>query len=251
MVADNEKELAPTLERLNSVTAMLEKNRDNLAKMLPGAGEILSDTGRNRVERRLLQRAGAQPLTGAASAAVPGLRLRVPARRRCRPAAGQRRAAGRATVPRQQHSAARRPSAAMEPSEPQPTAVTVAAIALAVALVAGAVFLVRQVFFGPNTITAYFPTATSIYPGDEVRVSGVKVGKIESIDAGGHADEDDPQGRPRRARSGRRQGRDRRAEPGRGPLRPAHAGLPERRRPDHARRRGDSQRPNRRPRRMG
>jgi phospholipid/cholesterol/gamma-HCH transport system substrate-binding protein len=36
LVADNEKELAPTLERLNSVTAMLEKNRDNIAKALPG-----------------------------------------------------------------------------------------------------------------------------------------------------------------------------------------------------------------------
>ncbi len=59
--------------------------------------------------------------------------------------------------------------------------VTIAAIALAVALVAGAAFLVRQAFFGPTTITAYFPTATSIYPGDEVRVSGVKVGKIDSI----------------------------------------------------------------------
>jgi phospholipid/cholesterol/gamma-HCH transport system substrate-binding protein len=57
----------------------------------------------------------------------------------------------------------------------------VTAVLLAGALVAGAVFLVRQVFFGPNTITAYFPTATSIYPGDEVRVSGVKIGKIESI----------------------------------------------------------------------
>ena len=61
------------------------------------------------------------------------------------------------------------------------TLFTVAAVALVVALVAGAAFLVRQVFFGPNTITAYFPTATSIYPGDEVRVSGVKVGKIDSI----------------------------------------------------------------------
>jgi virulence factor Mce-like protein len=47
--------------------------------------------------------------------------------------------------------------------------------------VAGAAFLVRQVLFAPNTITAYFPTATSIYPGDEVRVSGVKVGKVDSI----------------------------------------------------------------------
>lgn len=58
---------------------------------------------------------------------------------------------------------------------------TIAAVALAVALVAGAAFLVRQVFFGPKTITAYFPTATGIYPGDEIRVSGVKVGKIDSI----------------------------------------------------------------------
>jgi phospholipid/cholesterol/gamma-HCH transport system substrate-binding protein len=55
------------------------------------------------------------------------------------------------------------------------------AVLLAVVLVAGAVFLVRQAFFGPNKITAYFPTATAIYPGDEVRVSGVKVGRIESI----------------------------------------------------------------------
>jgi phospholipid/cholesterol/gamma-HCH transport system substrate-binding protein len=50
VVADNEKELAPALERLNSVTAMLVKNRDNLAKMLPGIakyyltqGEIVSN----------------------------------------------------------------------------------------------------------------------------------------------------------------------------------------------------------------
>ncbi len=36
LVADNEKELAPTLEKLNSVTAMLETNRDNIAKALEG-----------------------------------------------------------------------------------------------------------------------------------------------------------------------------------------------------------------------
>src|SRR5262249_48990597 len=36
LVADNEKELAPTLERLNRFNAMLEKNRDNIAKALPG-----------------------------------------------------------------------------------------------------------------------------------------------------------------------------------------------------------------------
>jgi virulence factor Mce-like protein len=59
------------------------------------------------------------------------------------------------------------------------------AVLLAIALVAGAAFLVRQIFFGPKTITAYFPTATAIYPGDEVRVSGVEVGTIESIEPEG------------------------------------------------------------------
>ena len=36
VVKDNEKQLAPALERMNRVTEMLEKNRDNLAKALPG-----------------------------------------------------------------------------------------------------------------------------------------------------------------------------------------------------------------------
>ncbi|MDG4668179.1 MCE family protein [Mycobacterium sp. 236(2023)] len=36
MIADNEAELAPTLDKLNTLNAMLEKNRDNIAKALPG-----------------------------------------------------------------------------------------------------------------------------------------------------------------------------------------------------------------------
>ncbi|MBB3602818.1 phospholipid/cholesterol/gamma-HCH transport system substrate-binding protein [Mycolicibacterium sp. BK556] len=36
LVADNKAKLAPTLDKLNSVTAILEKNRDNIAKALPG-----------------------------------------------------------------------------------------------------------------------------------------------------------------------------------------------------------------------
>lgn len=36
LVADNEDKLAPALKQLNSVTAMLEKNRDNIAKAMPG-----------------------------------------------------------------------------------------------------------------------------------------------------------------------------------------------------------------------
>ena len=36
LVADNEAQLAPALEKLNSVTAMLERNRDSLGKAIPG-----------------------------------------------------------------------------------------------------------------------------------------------------------------------------------------------------------------------
>lgn len=36
LVADHEDELGPTLDRLNSVTAMLQQNHDNIARALPG-----------------------------------------------------------------------------------------------------------------------------------------------------------------------------------------------------------------------
>jgi phospholipid/cholesterol/gamma-HCH transport system substrate-binding protein len=59
------------------------------------------------------------------------------------------------------------------------------AAALVVALIGGGFLAVRAAFFGPNSITAFFPTATAIYPGDEVKVSGVKVGTIEAIEPQG------------------------------------------------------------------
>lgn len=40
LIADNEQELAPTLEKLNGVTAILERNRDNIAKALPGLAKF-------------------------------------------------------------------------------------------------------------------------------------------------------------------------------------------------------------------
>ena len=52
-------------------------------------------------------------------------------------------------------------------------------------LAAGGIFAVRQLFFKPKTITAYFTSATAIYPGDDVRVSGVKVGRIAAIEPDG------------------------------------------------------------------
>ncbi|MCV7279668.1 MCE family protein [Mycolicibacterium flavescens] len=40
LIEDNERELAPTLDTLNAVTAVLEKNRDNIAKALPGLAKF-------------------------------------------------------------------------------------------------------------------------------------------------------------------------------------------------------------------
>ena len=56
---------------------------------------------------------------------------------------------------------------------------------LAVALVAAAVVAGQRILFAPTTIRAVFTTATAIYPGDDVRVSGVKVGTIAAIEPNG------------------------------------------------------------------
>ncbi|WP_299561596.1 MCE family protein [uncultured Mycolicibacterium sp.] len=45
LIADNEAELAPTLDRLNSVMAMLERNRENIAKILPSLKKFMLAQG--------------------------------------------------------------------------------------------------------------------------------------------------------------------------------------------------------------
>ncbi|OBG58424.1 MULTISPECIES: MCE family protein [unclassified Mycobacterium] len=45
LVHDNESTLAPTLERLNRVLAVLEKNRDNIGKALPGLAKFQITVG--------------------------------------------------------------------------------------------------------------------------------------------------------------------------------------------------------------
>ena len=57
----------------------------------------------------------------------------------------------------------------------------VLAAVLAVSLIGGVAVVIQRTFFRPTAITANFTTATAIYPGDEVRIAGVKVGTIESI----------------------------------------------------------------------
>ena len=53
--------------------------------------------------------------------------------------------------------------------------------ALIALLVAGTAVVVRQTYLRAAAITAYFSSATGLYPGDEVRIAGVRVGTISSI----------------------------------------------------------------------
>jgi phospholipid/cholesterol/gamma-HCH transport system substrate-binding protein len=55
------------------------------------------------------------------------------------------------------------------------------AVVAAAALIAAAVFAVNHVWRAPTTIFAYFANTIAIYPGDEVRVAGVKVGTIDAM----------------------------------------------------------------------
>src|ERR1700754_1728942 len=45
VIGDNEQQLAPTLDKLNAVTAVLQKNRDNIAKALPGLAKFQTTLG--------------------------------------------------------------------------------------------------------------------------------------------------------------------------------------------------------------
>ncbi|WP_293240380.1 MCE family protein [Mycolicibacterium sp.] len=56
---------------------------------------------------------------------------------------------------------------------------------MVVALVGGGFLAIRAAFFAPSTITAFFTTATAIYPGDDVKVAGVTVGTIDAIEPQG------------------------------------------------------------------
>lgn len=56
------------------------------------------------------------------------------------------------------------------------------AAVLLMLLAGGAAVVVEQTVLRPRVITAYFTTATAIYPGDQVRIAGVEVGTIAAIE---------------------------------------------------------------------
>lgn len=174
LVADNEQDLAPALEKLNAVTAMLQRNNDNITQAMR-SGEVPADPGRGGQQRVLLQRFRRQPQPGADPATVLRLRLRLPPRGRCRAAAVG--AGPRAEFPWPYNfdppggGADEWRSAAMTSHGTTSHRMTsrgwrtmMLAGLLAVVLAAGAVVLVRNTVLKPTGITAYFTSATAIYP---------------------------------------------------------------------------------------
>lgn len=61
--------------------------------------------------------------------------------------------------------------------------VVIALVVVAVVVSGGVVGY--RALFGPKHFTAVFSTATAVYPGDDVRVAGVRVGRIASIEPQG------------------------------------------------------------------
>ena len=55
-----------------------------------------------------------------------------------------------------------------------------AVVAVAALLLAGTFLLVRQPE-ETKTVTAHFPRAVSIYPGSDVRILGVNIGKVTEV----------------------------------------------------------------------
>ena len=98
--------LAPTLEKLNSVTAMLEKNRDNIAKAMPGLAKFETTLGETIANG--LYYLATSPMSPPSPAAVPRLRVRVPPGHQRRPAPRQCRASCRTSLPVQRNSRAGR-----------------------------------------------------------------------------------------------------------------------------------------------
>ncbi len=54
LIHENEQELAPTLDKLNAVTAILEKNRDNIAQGAARVGEVPDHSRRDDRQRAVL-----------------------------------------------------------------------------------------------------------------------------------------------------------------------------------------------------
>ena len=151
LIHDNEQELAPTLDKLNAVTAVLENNRDNIAKALPGLAKFQTTLGETIGNGPYYQAYVPNIVLRRTPTAVLRLRLRLPPGCQRRPAAGQCRPPRRTSVPVQRNSPDRRAVGSAATMTRNRLVKLVLAAVLVAALVGGVAVVIRQTLFRPTT----------------------------------------------------------------------------------------------------
>ncbi len=155
LVRDNDKQLGPTLDSLSRVTAVLVKNRKSLDKVLAtdSYSRLVGNTlGSGRWFDNYV--CGVVPKNYLPAGTPPGDRMHAtPA---ARGAADMRR-----------------------------TRITGIAVGLALVAVAAATGVSALEEDGKLTVTAYFERATGVYAGSDLRILGVKVGTVQSVEPRG------------------------------------------------------------------
>ena len=213
------EKLAPTLEKLNSVTAMLEKNRDNIAKALPGLAKYQITQGETVANGPYYHGLRAQPLP--AQFFQPFLDYAFGFRRGANAGQPPDNAGPRAELPFPYNGIPR--GSAVNANRHRRIGGPGRAGGR---LLGGGWPSWRKHVFAPKDHHRVLrqrdrPSTRATRSGS----SGVKVGSIASIEpAGGQAKMTHAR-RSRRAGPRGRQGRHRRPEPGRRALRPARARL--------------------------
>ena len=159
----------------------LEKNRDNLAKALPGL-EKFQTTQRDHRQRSLLQAYVPNLIYRPAPTAVLRLRLRLPTGDQRRSATGQCRPSRSVPFPYNGIPQARMSSGVRHRHDSKPAPETRRSRRCSRCTRRRRGRRRAADLLQAQTITAYFTKTVAIYPGDEVRIAGVKVGTIESIE---------------------------------------------------------------------
>ena len=162
---------------------MLERNNDNITAAMKGLAKYQM-TQAEAVNSGFLYNAFVANLSpGQIAQPFFDYALGFRPRHRRRPAAGQRRAARRDPVPLATgYRSPTNDGAAMTRRKP----ITIAVAVILALLVAGGIgLLVRQAFFKPKSITAYFTSATAIYPATRCGWPASRSAPSKSIQAQG------------------------------------------------------------------
>jgi len=186
LVKDNRDSLPPALDHLNSVLDLLQRDSGDLADAIQGLGPFATALGESVASGPWFNAFVPNVVAGNLSPLIdylpkgsgpPSPLATLPTPPQTRPAGRRGRSGGR-------RRGSVEPQDGTEPEDgpaaPKRRWWTVGvAAAVVVALAVGAAVGLTSAH--PNQLTVHFPSALGLYAGDEVRVLGVPVGKVDSI----------------------------------------------------------------------